>query len=174
MNVYLDHVPVSPRLRLPKALEFAQRYVGAFDRDLRLRRSAENPQVYVLERRCRRRPAANTAMRDASDIHIQARDGYIHVASVHPNVVARPWGIVAELLEGGRDNWTEGGADKVFDEIVYEKAFMKHTRRQRRLRILREMALEHFDLLDRHGDREGGTNRTRISNVGTSPLHRAA
>lgn len=168
MNVYLDHVPVSRRLALPPALEFAQRYLRAFDRDLRLRKSAENPHVYVLERRCRRRPAVNTAMRDVSDMHVQARDGYIHVASVHPNVVARPWDIVAELVDGGRDAWAAGGADKVFDEVAYELEWARETRRRRRLRLFREIALEHYDLLSRHGDREGRTERTRISNVGLS------
>lgn len=174
MDVYRDHVPPPKALRLPTALAFAQRYVSAFDRDLRLRRSAENPQVFVLERRCRRRPAVNTAMRDRSDIHIQARDGYIHVASVHPALLFRPHCIVQELVEGGRDTWLNGGGLKTFDEMQYEEAFMKETRRRRRLRQFRELALEHFDLMSRFGDREGRTNRTRISNVGTAPLATAA
>lgn len=174
MTPYLDHVPVAKRLALPRSLEHAQRYLRAFDRDLRLRKSVENPNVYVLERRCRRRPAVNTAMRDVSDMHIQARDGYIHVASVHPNVVARPWAIVEELVDGGRDSWGAGGADKVFDEVQYEQQWARETRRRRRLRIFREIALEHYDLLSRHGDNDGGTERTRISNVGTAPQQQAA
>jgi hypothetical protein len=166
LDVYADHVRLSPRLRLPKRLELAQRYVAAYDRDLRLRRSAENPHVYVLERRCRRRPAVNTAMRDWSDLHIQARDGYIHVASVHPNLLARPWTIIAELREHGRDSWDAGGADKVLDEVEYEKQLTKEARRRRRYQMFRDMALEHFDLLDRHGNPDG-TERTRVSNAGT-------
>jgi hypothetical protein len=162
MRTYVDHVPVPKHLELPKALRFAQRYVAAFDRDLRLRRSAETPHVYVLERRCRRRPAVNTAMRDYSDIHVQARDGYIHVASVHPNVVARPWAIVANLKETGRDIWAVGGADKVLDEVEYEKAMMKESRRRRRLALFRDIALDHFDILNRIGNPDG-TERTRVS-----------
>lgn len=162
MNAYLDHVPLAQGLRLPKHLEFAQRYVAAFDRDLRLRRSAESPHVFVLERRCRRRPAVNTAMRDWSDIHVQARDGYIHVASVHPNVVARPWAIVAELVENGRDTWSAGGADKVLDEVEYEKALMKEARRRRRIALFADIARDHYDLLNRIGNPDG-TERTRTS-----------
>jgi hypothetical protein len=161
MDVYLHHVAPPKALRLPKSLELAQRYVSAFDPALRLRRSAENPFVFVLERRCRRRPAANTAMRDLSDVHIQARDGYIHVASVHPALLFRPHVIVEELRDNGRDTWNEGGFDKVFDEFVYELDHMKETRRRRRTSLFRGLALEHFDLLNRLT--EGRTRR--ISNA---------
>jgi hypothetical protein len=170
MNLYAGHVTPSKALRLPRRFALAQRYITAFDKDLRLRRSAENPQVYILERRCRRRPVANTAMRDRSDIHVQARDGYIHVASVHPALLFRPHVIVEELRDGGRDTWEAGGGLKTFDEVAYEQEFMKETRRRRRARLFREVALEHYDLMNRFGDREGRTNRTRISNVGTAPL----
>lgn len=164
MNVYLHHIAPPKALRLPRSLEAAQRYLTAFDKDLRLRRSAENPHVFILERRCRRRPATNTAMRDTSDMHIQARDGYIHVGSVHPALLFRPHVIVQELLESGRDMWSAGGFDQVFDEVQYEKAWEKETRRRRRLSLFRDLALEHFDLMNRHGD---GVSRPRISNAGT-------
>lgn len=162
MRAYVDHVALPKHLELPRPLLFAQRYVAAFDRDLRLRRSAETPHVYVLERRCRRRPAVNTAMRDYSDIHVQARDGYIHVCSVHPNVVSRPWAIVAELRENGRDTWASGGADKVFDEVEYEKRLMKESRRRRRIALFADIARDHYDLLNRIGNPDG-TERTRVS-----------
>jgi hypothetical protein len=161
-----QHVVPTRRLRLPPSLAAAQRYLEAFDPSLRLRRSAETPHLYVLERRCRRRPAANTAMRDLSDIHVQARDGYIHVATVHPALLHRPHVIIAELVEQGRDTWAAGGFDKVFDEVQYEQAFMKETSRRRRIQHFRDVALEQFDLMARHGDADGRTGRTRISNVG--------
>lgn len=173
MRTYVDHVSLPKHLELPKPLQFAQRYVAAFDRDLRLRRSAESPHVYVLERRCRRRPSVNTAMRDYSDVHVQARDGYIHVASVHPLVVCRPWDIVRELVENGRDTWAVGGAEKLFDEMEYEKAFVKESRRRRRLALFRDVARDHFDLLNRHGNPDG-TERTRVSNAGTEASPKAA
>lgn len=165
MDIYRHHVQPSKALRLPTSVAFAQRYVAAFDPSLRLRRSAENPAVYVLERRCRNRPAVNTAMRDTSDIHVQARDGYIHVASVHPALLFRPHVIVQELLAQGRDTWAAGGFAKVFEEVQYEDAMVKETRRRRRLARFRDVALEQFDLLNRHGNADG-TERSRISNAG--------
>jgi hypothetical protein len=164
VSVYAHHVAPPKRLRLPRYLEHAQRYLGAFDPDLRLRRSAENPFVWVLERRCRRRPAANTAMRDTSDIHVQARDGYMHVASVHPALLFRPHVIVRELLESGRDTWAAGGFDKVHDEVAYEIEHMKETRRRRRLALFRDVTVDSIDILNRLGD---GASRPRISNAGT-------
>jgi hypothetical protein len=171
-DVYRDHVRLAPRLRVPKPLEPAVRCVLDYDRDLRLRRSVENPQLYVLERRCRRRPATNTAMRDASDMHVQARDGYIHVSTVHPVLMHRPHAIVAELKEGGRDMWADGGYEKVFDEIRYEEAWQRETRRRRRRQRFRDIALEAFDTLSRRGNPDG-TDRTRIANAGLVP-HEAA
>jgi hypothetical protein len=167
MNVYRSHVPVPKRLQLPASLAYAQTYVSAYDPDLRLRKSAENPNVYILERRCRRRPATNTAMRDGSDMHVQARDGYIHVASVCQELLFRPNVIIDELATGGRDEWAEGGAEKVFDELVYEQAWAKETRRRRRMRRLRDVTLEGFDLLNRSAG-------SRISNAGGSASAAAA
>lgn len=162
------HVALSSALRLPPSYAHVQGYLDGVDPDLRLRRSAERPHLYVLERRCRRRPAVNTGMRDSSDIHVQARDGYIHVATVHPNWLNKPWNIVRALTEEGTDLWAKGGAGRVASEMEYEEAWLKETRRRRRLGLFRDIAADGFHVLNRLGNRDG-TERTRISNAGTKP-----
>ena len=161
-DIYRDHVPVSAALRLPPVFADTQRYISAYDRDLRLRRSAERPALFVLERRIRRRPAVNTGMRDASDMHIQARDGYLHIATVHPSFLPRPHRIIAALREGGVDMWASGGAEKVINELEYEEDWARVTRRRRRIALFRDIAKDHYDILSRLGNRDG-SDRTRIS-----------
>jgi hypothetical protein len=155
------HVPVSSDLALPAQYAHVAGYLALVDPELRIRQSAEKPQVYILERRCRRRPAANLGMRDRSDMHIQARDGYIHVASVHPNYLNKPWNIIRALKEEGADLFVMS-AQQVDDEDQYEKAWAKETRRRRRLGLYRDIARDAFPILDRMGNRDG-TERMRIS-----------
>lgn len=159
---YRNHVPVSRRLALPRRYWFAQRVIEAYDKLLRLRKSAERPDLYILERRIRRKPVANSGMRDVSDMHIQARDGYLHVASVHPSFVVKPHRLIYNLLAQGVDLWASGGADKVADELEYEEDWAKITRKRRRLSLFRDIALDHYDLLNRRGNADG-TDRTRLS-----------
>ena len=159
------HVPVSRELRLPAAYAHVAGYLAQHDPDLRLRRSAERPHLYVLERRCRRRPATNTGMRDRSDMHVQARDGYIHVATVHPSYLDKPWNIIRALKEEGADLFAEGGAQHVADELAYEAAWQRETRRRRRRGLYRDIARDAFDVLDRVGNGDG-TERVRISAPG--------
>jgi hypothetical protein len=157
------HVPLPPELELPDTYAHVQGYLASVDPDLRIRRSAERPRLYVLERRCRRRPAVNTGMRDTSDIHVQARDGYIHVSTVHPNFLNKPWNIVRALKEEGTDLWAKGGAEKVANEMEYEEAWQIETRRRRRLGLFRDIAGEGYDILSRmNNDGE----RSRINNAG--------
>ena len=156
------HVPVARDLALPSEYRHVQGYLDQHDPDLRLRRSVERPFYFVLERRCRRRPAVNTGMRDRSDLHVQARDGYIHVSTVHPNFLNKPWNIIRALREEGADMWAES-AQKFADEQAYEEAFMKESRRRRRLGLYRDMAKDAFDVLNRTGNRDG-SERTRIQN----------
>lgn len=158
------HVPVSVGLALPFEYEHVQRYLQTVDDALRLRKSAERRDVYILERRCRRRPAVNTGMRDVSDMHIQARDGYIHVASVHPNFLNKPWNLVRALTEEGADLFATG-AHQLADEEEYEDRWQRETRQRRRKGLFRDIAKEGFDILSRLGNRDG-TERTRISNPG--------
>ena len=158
-----DHVAVSEHLRLPPQFEDVPGYLRLVDPDLRLRRSAERPYLYVLERRCRRAPATNTGMRDVSDMHIQARDGYIHVATVHPAWLLKPWNIVGALKSEGADLWAEGGAAKFCSEQEYEERWTKETRRRRRLGLYRDIAADAFGPMQR---RNIGGSRLRISNPG--------
>jgi hypothetical protein len=160
------HVPVPDHLALPAEFEDVPGYLALIDPDLRIRRSAEAENLFVLERRCRRAPAVNTGMRDVSDMHVQARDGYIHVASVHPNWLRKPWNIVRALREEGIDLWAEGGAAKVDDELLYEEQWAKETRRRRRRGLYRDIAR------DAHGPMQRlniGGARSRISNAGVVP-----
>lgn len=161
-----QHVPLRPELMLPRCYWHVYDYLARTDGSLRIRRSVEWVGFYVLERRCRRQPATNTAMREASDAHVQARDGYIHVATVHPQWLERPWNITRALKEEGEDLWTKGGAAKVDDELRYEEQWQRETRKRRRLGLFRDIAAEGYDVLNRLGDGAGRTNRLRISNAG--------
>lgn len=160
------HVPVSRTLRLPATFEAVHGYLARVDPDLRIRRSVEMPRFFVLERRCRRSPATNTGMRDRSDMHVQARDGYIHVATVHPSYLGKPWNLVRALKEEGVDLWASGGHDRVTNELEYEEAWQKETRKRRRRGLYREIAVDAADTLNRLNI---GGSRPRISNVGVHP-----
>jgi hypothetical protein len=162
------HVPVPAHLRVDPELEDAVAYLGFVDPELRLRKSAECLNLYILERRCRRAPATNTGMRDESDMHIQARDGYIHVSSVHPNWLTKPWNMRRALLEEGTDLWANGGHDKVADEMEYEEAWATETQKRRRKGLYREIASDSFGPAQRMNI---GGSRPRLSNVGVQPLH---
>lgn len=159
----LDHVPVPVHLRLEPEFEAVPGYLRLIDPDLRIRKSVEWPGLYVLERRCRRAPAVNTGMRDQSDMHIQARDGYIHVATTHTGWLLKPWNMVRALKEEGVDLWAAGGAQLCASELEYEEEWTKVTRRRRRQGLYRDIASEGYDLLSRmniHGE------RSRINNIG--------
>lgn len=153
-------------LQLPDALVHVQEYLHQHDPDLRLRRSVERPDSYVLERRCRRAPAVNTGMRIASDLHLQARDGYIHVALVHPEWLMHPWNIVIALRDEGFDTWAYRNADQVADEVDYEERWLAESRRRRRGEDYRGHLRETYDVLSRLGNPQDRTERSRFSNPG--------
>jgi hypothetical protein len=152
----MTRLPAS--LRLPPRYRHVQDYLVSFDGDLRIRRSVERSELFVLERRVRRAPTANLGMGDLSDLHVQARDGFIHISTVHPQYLERPWAIVEALKESGADLWDNGGASQFADELEYEETWMKESRRRRRRQLFRDIALEGYDLLNRIGSK-----RTRIS-----------
>lgn len=157
------HVPIPAHLRLPPEFEDVPGYLQLVDADLRIRRSAEAYNLFVLERRCRRAPATNTGMRDTSDMHIQARDGYIHVSSVNPAWLTKPWNIVRALKEEGADLWAQGGAAKFCDEQEYEEAWTEETRKRRRLGLYRDIATDAFPIMQRLNI---GGSRMRFNNPG--------
>lgn len=152
-------------LRLPEDLAHVQDYLHTSDPDLRIRASVEWPGFFVLERRCRRAPAVNTGMQVLSDMHVQARDGYIHVSLTHVEWLYHPWNIIIALREQGADLWAEGGAAKVDDELLYEEQWQRETRRRRRHEEGREQYRELFDVLARLGNRDK-TEVTRWNNPG--------
>jgi hypothetical protein len=59
-------------------------------------------------------------MRTYTDMHVQARDGYIHVRSC-TGIPHHPWNIVRQLRDEGVRPVGGRGADKVVDEIEYEE-----------------------------------------------------
>jgi len=161
------HVPLPDALKLDPQVAPAQGFLEQHDPCLRLRKSAETSRYYVLERRVRRQTINHLGSRDLSDMHVQARDGYVHVSLVHPQLALRPWVIVQALKEQGVDLF-EVTAEQCANDLDYEEQWAKETRRRRRMGLYRDIAGEHFDLLARRGDAEGGTNRTRFSNPGMS------
>jgi hypothetical protein len=69
------HVPVPSHLRVDPEFENAVAFLRLIDPDLRLRKSAEAFNLYILERRCRRAPATNTPKGDHTHKHKKARAG---------------------------------------------------------------------------------------------------
>lgn len=164
------HLPLEPHLRVPPQFEDVQGYLRLVDPDLRIRRSVEAANLYILERRCRRAPAVNTGMRVLSDMHVQARDGYIHVSSVREIWLTKPWNIVRALKEEGADLWAEGGALKYTNELEYEEAWAKETRRRRRRSLYKDIAADALPIMQRMNI-EG--SRLRFTNPGVPKLSHA-
>jgi len=161
-----DHARVRPHLRLEPEFRHVEAILQTFDPDLRLRKSAERAGFYCLERKCRRRPAVNAGLGDHTDLHVQARDGYVHVSLVHWQWLTRPENIINALKNEGEDLFAKGG-HQVADEAEYEEAWTKETRRRRRYGLLRDIAVDAFDPLSRLGNGDG-TEVTRFKNVGTA------
>lgn len=165
-----DDLTLEDDLQLPDECVHVQTFLHGHDPDLRLRRSLERPDWFVLERRCRRAPAINTGMHTYTDMHVQARDGYIHVSIVHPEWLRHPWNIVIALREQGVDLWAAGGADQVADELDYEEQWARETRRRRRREDSRAYYREQFDILSRLGNVTGRdrvrSEVTRFNNPG--------
>lgn len=167
----MRHVPVPARLRIEPQYENVHGYLRLVDPDLRIRKSVEWRWLYVLERRCRRAPAVNTGLRERSDMHIQARDGYIHVATTRAIWLTKPWNMIRALKEEGVDLWAEGGALKCANELDYEEQWAKETRRRRRRGLYRDIAVDAYDVLNRLNI---GGERSRIRNAGVPTPHPAA
>lgn len=157
---------LSRHLALPRRWRHVNDYLAAHDPDLRIRASVEREGLYVLERRCRRQASVNTCMHERTDLHVQRRDGFIHVSIVHPEWLNKPWNIIARLRDEGADLWAYKSAEAFADEVEYEEHFLRESRRRRRrqdgLAYYREM----FDILGRVGNPEGHNERTRFSNPG--------
>lgn len=167
------HVPLPALLALPPSLAAAQTFLARHDPCLRLRKSAETSRYFVLERRVRRQTLNHLGSQSLSDMHVQARDGYLHVSLVHPTLLLRPWVMVQRLKQEGADLF-EIDAQQCANDLEYEERWMKETRRRRRRGLYRDIASDSFDVLNRLGDGAARTNRLRISNAGTvahAPSH---
>lgn len=162
------HRPVPAHLQIEPQYEAVHGMLRLHDPDLRMRKSAEHRGLYVLERRCRRAPAVNTGMRDRSDMHIQARDGYIHVATTRAIWLTKPWNMIRALKTEGADLWAEGGAARFATEAEYEERWSKETRRRRRRGLYRDIAVDAYDTLSRMNI---NGERSRISNAGVPKPH---
>lgn len=161
------------RSTLPARFRHVAGYLRRHDPDLRIRPSVERPGFFVLERRCRRAPAVNTAMRDRSDLHVQARDGYIHISLAHVNWLRHPWNIIRALRDSGIDLWAAGGVQTVADELAYEEQWLKESRRRRRKEEFYNIAKEAYDVLSRMGNHDG-TDVSRFNNAGHPAVAPAA
>lgn len=157
---------LSRHLALPRRWRHVQDYLRAHDPDLRIRASVERPGYFVLERRCRRRPAVCSAMGDQSDMHVQRRDGFIHVSLVHAEWLNKPWNIIRDLRDEGVDLWAYKSTEAFADELEYEEHWQSETRRRRRREDGRAYYREMFDVLGRLGNLEARNERTRFSNPG--------
>lgn len=173
MTLYRGHAPVPNALQLPPRFHFAQRYLATFDRDLRLRKSAEVQGFYVLERRKRRSPVRYLGLKNLTDQHLQARDGYDHVALVHANWLPKPHLMVRALVTEGWDIWGEGGHTEVADQAEADEQWAVENRQRRRKQMFYAKALEDYAILDRIGNPDG-SERTRINNAGVPDAAKAA
>lgn len=156
---------LSRHLALPRRWRHVPAVLQAHDPDLRIRVSVERPGWFILERRCRRRPAVCTAMGDTSDLHVQRRDGYIHISTVHAEWLNKPWNILRALQVEGVDLWAYASAAAFADEVEYEEHWQRESRRRRRREDGVAYYREMFDVLSRLGNLDG-TEQTRFSNPG--------
>lgn len=161
------HVVVEPGLALDPSVRYVEDILRVSDPQLRLRRSIDTPGHFVLERRVRRSKVMATSRR-LSDRGIQARDGYIHITTVHPWWLQHPDRIVARLHEDGED-LHRVGFDTVDRQLRQADADARAQRRARRYDHFAHIAAEGYDLRQRVGHE--GVGKYRINNVGTRPLH---
>lgn len=162
------HVPVDRALQVEPGFRYVDDYLHAADPELRLRKSVDHPGFYVLERRCRRTRPIQTTRRDLTDRHIQARDGYVHVSTVHRRYLDYPLQIVAALHEDGVDLHRAGGYARVDADLRRQDDEARQRRREKRRAHFEDIAADAFRIQDRVGG-EGGTERVRLNNAGIRP-----
>jgi hypothetical protein len=158
-----DHVPVEAALALPGCYCYVEDYLRGVDALLRLRRSANHRGFFVLERRVRRSRPPETARRDLSDQHVQARDGYVHVTTVHPWYLDRPQRIVDKLREDDGDWHAPGNsAAQWWARQEAQASAEKAQRSEARYREFRDFYRDSLDAVAR-------TDGTRIQHPGRPP-----
>jgi hypothetical protein len=161
------HVPVEPSLRLDPGFAYVEDYLRVADPLLRLRKSASSPGFFILERRCQRSKPVHTSRRDLNDGQVSARDGYMHVATVHRYFLDRPARIIESLHEQGADLHKPGGYRKLDRDLRQADEDARTERRMKRRQMFEDIAADSHDAQARLGTLDGF--RTRINNAGTSP-----
>jgi hypothetical protein len=148
----------------------------ADDPALRLRRSVDHAGFFVLERLTTNTKPVDTSASGLTDVKMATRDGYLHVAHVHPFFVHHPDKLLERLLENDNDLWRQGtghigsAADRYVRELATEQDEAKAHRKRHRRQESEGFYAESFDVLDRLGDRHSHAERTRINNAGPVPL----
>lgn len=157
------HILPPAILALPANYAYVEGILRNYDPALRLRKSIDQPHMYVLERRLSRSVTAGTSRRDGSDLQLQASEGYIHVGLVHPSYLAHPDRILQQLKAS--DSWAAGGANAMAAAYEADEWYRDEEQRRKRKEWFRDIAKESFDILDRVGG-IGGTERMRFNNPG--------
>jgi hypothetical protein len=167
-----DHVKPPTEWALPDRFAATERVLRAYDPALRLRRSIDHAGFFVLERLTANTKPVDTSAAGLTDTKMTSRDGYLHVAHVHPFFVHHPDKLLERLLANGNDMWKSGtghlgsAADQYIREMKTEQDEAKANRRRHRLQEFEGFYAESYDVLDRLGDSKSHAERTRINNAG--------
>jgi hypothetical protein len=171
-----DHVKPPAEWALPDQFAATEKVLRAYDSALRLRRSIDHAGFFVLERLTMNTKPVDTSIAGLTDLKMTTRDGYLHVATVHPFFVHHPDQMLERLLANGNDMWKSGtghvgsAADRYIRDLATEQDNAKAARKEKRISEFGDYYAESFDVLDRLGDRTSHAERTRINNAGTEPV----
>jgi hypothetical protein len=167
-----DHVKPPAEWALPDQFVKTERVLQAYDAALRLRRSIDHAGYFVLERLTINTKPVDTSAAGLTDLKMSTRDGYQHVAHVHPFFVHHPDKLLDRLLDNDNDLWKLGtghvgsAADRYVSELRTEQDDARANRRRHRRQEWEGFYAEGFDTLDRIGDTKSHAERTRINNAG--------
>jgi hypothetical protein len=171
-----DHVKPPAEWALPDEFAASERVLRAYDPALRLRRSVDHAGFFVLERLTTHTKPVDTSAAGLTDLKMATRDGYLHVAHVHPFFVHHPDKLLERLLSNDNDLWTQGtghigsAADRYIRELATEQDDARVNRRRHRRQESEGFYAESFDVLDRLGDRHSHAERTRLNNAGAETV----
>lgn len=171
-----DHVKPPAEWALPDQFAKTERVLQAYDPALRLRRSIDHAGYFVLERLTANTKPVDTSARGLTDLKMATRDGYLHVAHVHPFFVHHPDKFLERLLSNDNDLWKQGtghigsAADRYIGELRTEQDDARANRRRHRRQEWEAFYAEGYDTLDRLGDKHSHAERTRINNAGAETV----
>jgi hypothetical protein len=171
-----DHVKPPAEWALPDQFVKTERVLQAYDSALRLRRSIDHAGFFVLERLTANTKPVDTTAAGLTDLKMATRDGYLHVAHVHPFFVHHPDTLLERLLSNDNDLWTQGtghigsAADRYVRELATEQDDARANRKRHRRQEMEGFYAESFDVLDRLGDTRSHAERTRLNNAGAETV----